>query len=107
MKPTPPLMDSTMYFLSGEAMCETVSPARSEMSSKVGTGAVGFEFCALLTMPSAPINAKAIEKIKGERRALVLRAFAKARSLYLGVGTLSTDRALGGWKQRREKAMTS
>jgi hypothetical protein len=53
-----------MYFLSGEAMCETVSPARSEISSKAGTGVAGFEFWALLTMPNTPISKKGIEKIK-------------------------------------------
>src|SRR5580704_1638237 len=38
INPTPPLMDSTMYFLSGEEMCATVSPAFAATSSNCGTG---------------------------------------------------------------------
>src|SRR5580698_5458150 len=38
ISPTPPLMDSTMYFLSGDEMCGTVSPAFCATSSNVGTG---------------------------------------------------------------------
>src|SRR5208282_1129187 len=36
INPTPPLMDSTMYFLSGEEMCATVRPAFCATSSKCG-----------------------------------------------------------------------
>src|ERR1700678_2755458 len=38
IRPTPPLMDSTMYFLSGEEMCGTVSPAFRATSSNCGSG---------------------------------------------------------------------
>src|SRR5271155_5450177 len=38
ISPAPPLMDSTMYFLSGEEMCGTVNPAFWAMSSNCGTG---------------------------------------------------------------------
>src|ERR1700724_2983829 len=41
IRPTPPLMDSTMYFLSGEEMCGTVSPAFWAKSSNCGTGDCG------------------------------------------------------------------
>src|SRR5258708_11530343 len=37
IRPTPPLIDSTMYFLSGEEMCGTVSPAFAATSSNCGT----------------------------------------------------------------------
>src|ERR1700733_3784421 len=36
ISPTPPLIDSTMYFLSGEEMCGTVSPAFCVTSSNCG-----------------------------------------------------------------------
>src|ERR1022692_1661775 len=39
ISPTPPLMDSTMYFLSGEEMCDTVRPAFCAISSKRGIDA--------------------------------------------------------------------
>src|SRR6266566_5243313 len=38
IRPTPPLIDSTMYFLSAEEMCAMVIPAFSAMSSNFGTG---------------------------------------------------------------------
>src|SRR5215831_16081769 len=38
MKPTPPLIDSTMYLFSGVERCGTVRPACCVMSSKRGTG---------------------------------------------------------------------
>src|ERR1700704_3707045 len=41
ISPIPPLMDSTMYFLSGEEMCGTVKPAFWPTSSNCGTGACG------------------------------------------------------------------
>src|SRR3984885_15747176 len=37
MRPAPPLIDSTMYFLSGEEMCGTVRAAFAAMSSNWGT----------------------------------------------------------------------
>src|SRR5271170_3361747 len=46
ISPTPPLMDSTMYFLSGEEMCGTVSPAPCAISSNCGTGC-SLGFCVL------------------------------------------------------------
>src|SRR6202021_2059707 len=36
IRPTPPLMDSTMYFLSEDEMCETVRPAFCATSSNCG-----------------------------------------------------------------------
>src|SRR5580704_4802138 len=48
ISPTPPLMDSTMYFLSGEEMCGTVNPAFAAMSSNCGRDAgrpVSCTFC--------------------------------------------------------------
>src|SRR5438874_5846844 len=47
IRPAPPLIDSTMYFLSGEEICETVSPACFAMSSKWGT--LACPLSALLT----------------------------------------------------------
>ena len=44
-----------MYFFSGEAMWETVSPARAEISSNWGTLADLLEFCAL---PAAQLSTK-------------------------------------------------
>src|ERR1700683_3935452 len=49
-KPTPPLMDSRMYFLSGEEMCGTVRPACAAISSNTGGGGKGGSadlFCAV------------------------------------------------------------
>src|SRR5260370_34794677 len=43
ISPTPPLIDSTMYFLSGEEMCATVRPAFRAMSSNFGTDACALE----------------------------------------------------------------
>src|ERR1700722_13736788 len=36
INPTPPLMDSKIYFFSGEEMCETVRPAFCATSSNCG-----------------------------------------------------------------------
>src|SRR5580704_2703571 len=36
INPTPPLMDSTIYFFSGEEMCDTVNPAFCATSSNCG-----------------------------------------------------------------------
>src|ERR1022692_2925593 len=49
ISPTPPLMDSTMYFLSGEEMCGTVRPAFCATSSNCGTDAGGAGSCAFCT----------------------------------------------------------
>src|SRR5579863_5415886 len=38
IRPTPPLIDSTIYFLSGEEICGTVRPAFWAISSNCGTG---------------------------------------------------------------------
>src|ERR1035438_1528711 len=38
IRPTPPLIDSTIYFLSGDEMWETLSPAFCATSSNWGTG---------------------------------------------------------------------
>src|ERR1700722_15201637 len=45
INPTPPLIDSTMYFLSGEEMCATVRAACWAMSSNFGSGAAGLGDC--------------------------------------------------------------
>src|SRR6202044_2167396 len=47
ISPTPPLMDSTMYFLSGEEMCGTVRPAFCATSSNCGLacGLGSCDFC--------------------------------------------------------------
>ena len=54
-----------MYFFSGEAMCETVSPARAEISSNLGTRADELGFCALLAAHTTTnMNADAVGKMR-------------------------------------------
>jgi hypothetical protein len=72
-------MDSTMYFLSGEAMCDTPNPARELISSKVGTGDAGLEFCAPLLTQQRAINRRKAATIKGENRVLLRGRFRKTK----------------------------
>src|ERR1039458_6391658 len=71
MSPTPPLMDSTMYFLSGEEMCGTVSPAFCATSSNCGRrgglgscffckGALAGDLEADDCASSVPVNSKPV-----------------------------------------------
>jgi hypothetical protein len=77
--------------MSGEAIGETVSPARAEMSPKTDTGRAGSGFWAWLATPSKLVNAIAIVRIGGVDRVCVLGASSpKARSLYPGGAGLST-----------------
>jgi hypothetical protein len=46
IKPTPPLMDSMTYRLSGEEICETVRPACLLTSSNRGVGGAALGLCA-------------------------------------------------------------
>src|SRR6202789_3542819 len=63
MKPTPPLIDSTMNFLSGDAMGDTVSPARALISSRTGTGRACLAFWVPLAAQHKTISGTAIEKM--------------------------------------------
>src|ERR1700733_15536130 len=56
MNPTPPLIDSTMYFFSGEAIWGTVRPAREAISSQTGMGERGLPVCALLPIHKRTMN---------------------------------------------------
>src|SRR5580698_6001358 len=67
ISPTPPLMDSTIYFLSGEEICGTVRPAFWAMSSNCGIdcelglgvfcdGELAGEDCASSVAVSKPIH---------------------------------------------------
>jgi hypothetical protein len=92
MKPTPPLMDSTMYFLSGDAIWETVSTARTEISSKVGTGGAILGLCAI---PEALSRATKMGKRKTgskDARAFMPERLCKGNLLYPASVGLSTVR---------------
>src|ERR1700722_4431137 len=78
MKPTPPLMDSTIYFFSGEAMWETVSPAEAEISSKTGTASPDFGLCAFPAKARIAIPGNNAEANNGESLNLERRGFGKA-----------------------------
>src|SRR5437660_4064099 len=58
IKPTPPLMDSMTYLLSGEEMCETVRPACLLTSSNRGVAGAALGLCAQAVQPNSrvPIN---------------------------------------------------
>src|SRR3984957_223171 len=88
MKPTPPLIDSTIYFFSGEAMCETERPAEAVISSKTGTagadrGPWAFPMNAKIAIPDN------VEAIHREGGTLVRRRFGKGNCLYREGGGLS------------------
>src|ERR1700693_1119581 len=71
ISPTPPLIDSTMYFLSGEEMCATVRPAFCATSSNCGRdgafsagelagGLAGAACAGNLAVRSEPVHRKKI-----------------------------------------------
>src|SRR5579863_8052342 len=93
ISPTPPLIDSTMYFLSGEEMCATVRPACWAISSNFGRDAVELggsvlcaelagDFCAAtcasaIGFRSSPMNR---ENVHTEGAARIGRAIIQARA---------------------------
>jgi hypothetical protein len=79
MKPTPPLIDSTMNFLSGDAMWDTVSPARALMSSNTGTGGVCLAFWVPLAAQHKTTSGTAIEKMWEENGFLTLWRVRKTK----------------------------
>src|SRR5271170_5872109 len=94
INPTPPLMDSMMYFLSGEEMCGTVSPAFCATSSNRGidceprsgafsggelAGGLAGEDCASTVGVSKPIHR---ENVHAESNARIGRGLIIQGRLY-------------------------
>src|SRR5437763_804424 len=72
IRPTPPLKDSTIYFLSGEEICGTVRPNFSARSSNWGTGSVGCSLACAEVMDAKRSNIHSAGRIATVRAAVAI-----------------------------------